>query len=165
MPTPFGGSAILITLFNNLTAAQLTAQNRVLRPNEMAIESDTGKIKVGNGSTAWTSLGYLSSVSTVVNFSADYTLTINDALNIIVHPASDNNARTLTIPANSAVPFPIGTIIYGSNGINTVTMAITTDTLQYGASSTGSRTLAAGSDWMLKKIAATTWRLSGSLIT
>jgi len=41
------------------TAANWTAENPTLLAGELGIESDTGKVKVGNGSTAWTSLGYL----------------------------------------------------------------------------------------------------------
>ena len=40
-------------------AAAWTAANPTLAQGEMAIEIDTFKIKVGNGSTAWTSLGYM----------------------------------------------------------------------------------------------------------
>jgi hypothetical protein len=40
------------------TAANWTAENPTLLAGEIGIESDTGKIKIGNGSTAWTSLGY-----------------------------------------------------------------------------------------------------------
>lgn len=40
------------------TAANWTAENPTLLAGEIGIESDTGKIKIGNGSTAWASLGY-----------------------------------------------------------------------------------------------------------
>lgn len=40
------------------TAAQWTAANTLLAEGEIGIETDTGKIKVGDGSTAWTSLAY-----------------------------------------------------------------------------------------------------------
>lgn len=40
------------------TAAQWTAANTLLAQGEVGIETDTGKIKVGDGSTAWTSLAY-----------------------------------------------------------------------------------------------------------
>lgn len=40
------------------TAANWTAQNPVLLAGEMGIETDTRKYKVGNGSTAWSSLSY-----------------------------------------------------------------------------------------------------------
>jgi hypothetical protein len=40
------------------TAAEWTAANSILAAGELAVESDTNKMKVGNGSTAWTSLAY-----------------------------------------------------------------------------------------------------------
>jgi len=40
------------------TAANWTAANPTLLAGEIGIESDTYKIKIGDGSTAWTSLGY-----------------------------------------------------------------------------------------------------------
>jgi hypothetical protein len=41
-----------------MTAALLTSQNPVLYDGEIGVESDTGKIKVGDGITAWASLAY-----------------------------------------------------------------------------------------------------------
>lgn len=40
------------------TAANWTAANTVLALGEFGYETDTGKIKVGDGTTAWTALGY-----------------------------------------------------------------------------------------------------------
>jgi len=40
------------------TASEFTSDNQVLLIGEPAIETDTGKIKIGDGSTAWTSLYY-----------------------------------------------------------------------------------------------------------
>jgi hypothetical protein len=40
------------------TAAALTATNPVLAFGELAFETDTGKSKFGDGTTAWTGLGY-----------------------------------------------------------------------------------------------------------
>lgn len=40
------------------TAANWTSANPVLAAREMALETDTSKFKIGNGSTAWNSLGY-----------------------------------------------------------------------------------------------------------
>lgn len=42
------------------TAAQWTSANPTLAVGEPGYETDTGKFKVGNGSTAWTSLAYSS---------------------------------------------------------------------------------------------------------
>jgi hypothetical protein len=40
------------------TASEWTATNPILAAGELAVESDTNKMKVGNGSTAWNSLSY-----------------------------------------------------------------------------------------------------------
>ena len=40
------------------TAAAWTAANPTLAAGEFAVETDTDKYKFGDGSTAWTSLGY-----------------------------------------------------------------------------------------------------------
>ena len=40
------------------TAANWTSNNPTLAAGEFGLESDTGKFKVGNGSTAWASLAY-----------------------------------------------------------------------------------------------------------
>lgn len=40
------------------TAAQWTSANPTLASGEWGFETDTGKVKIGNGSTAWNSLGY-----------------------------------------------------------------------------------------------------------
>lgn len=40
------------------TAANWTSANPTLASGEIALETDTGFLKVGDGSTAWTSLGY-----------------------------------------------------------------------------------------------------------
>ena len=40
------------------TAAEWTAANPVLRNEEVALEQDTRKIKIGDGKTAWNQLAY-----------------------------------------------------------------------------------------------------------
>lgn len=42
------------------TAAQWTSRNPVLAAGEFGVEIDTLKVKVGNGTTSWNSLAYLS---------------------------------------------------------------------------------------------------------
>ena len=109
-------------------------------------------------------LGYL---NTPINSqSTAYTLVAADAAKTILHPISDNNARTFTIPANSSVPYPDGTVITFVNLINTVTIAITSDTMYLaGPGTTGSRTLAAYGVASAVKVASTTWVISGNGLT
>ena len=98
--------------------------------------------------------------------SAAYTLVLADSGKTILHPISDNNARTFTIPAQSSVNYPIGTVVTFVNLINSVTIAITTDTMYLsGDGSTGSRTLAAYGMASAVKVASATWIISGSGLT
>lgn len=98
--------------------------------------------------------------------SAAYQLVAADAGKSIVHPISDNNARTFTIPANGTVAYPVGTTITFINLINTVTIAITTDTMYLaGAGTTGSRTLAAYGMATAVKVTSTSWVISGNGLT
>ena len=47
------------------TAAAMTSNNPVLAAGEIGVETDTGKTKIGNGSTAWNSLPYTDSPAAV----------------------------------------------------------------------------------------------------
>jgi hypothetical protein len=101
-----------------------------------------------------------------ISQSADYTLVITDAGKHILHPTADNNARTFTIPANGSVAYPVGTVLTFINQINTVTIAITTDTMTLaGSASTGSRTLGLNGIAACVKVAATEWIISGPGLT
>jgi hypothetical protein len=101
--------------------------------------------------------------------SAAYTLVLADSGKHILHPSADTTARTFTIPANSSVPFPVGTAVTfinenGTGGV--VTIAITTDTMRLaGAGTTGSRTLARNGIATAVKITATSWIISGTGLT
>ena len=148
------------------TAAQWTSANPTLAVGEGGYETDTGLKKFGDGSTAWTSLPYDGGVSPVFDLSAATTLTRLHQGATLRHPTADNNARTFTIPANSSVPYPVGTVLTFINEINTVTIAITSDTLVLAAAgTTGSRTLAADGMATAIKVASTRWYISGSDLT
>jgi hypothetical protein len=98
--------------------------------------------------------------------SADYTLVLADSGKTILHPVADDNARTFTIPANSSVAYPVGTVISFVNLQNTVTIAITTDTMYLANDgATGSRTLAEYGMASAMKVASTTWIISGNGLT
>jgi hypothetical protein len=99
--------------------------------------------------------------------SAAYTLVLADAGKHILHPSTDANARTFTIPANSSVAYPIGTAITFVNMTSqVVTIAITTDTLTLSpAGTSGSRSLAQYGSATALKIGSTQWLISGSGLT
>jgi len=75
------------------TAANWTAANPTLLAGEIGIESDTYKIKIGDGSTAWTSLGYepWSELSAYPIVNVD----IASNAEIAVSKLADGNARQL----------------------------------------------------------------------
>jgi hypothetical protein len=99
--------------------------------------------------------------------SAAYTLVLADSGKHILHPSTDANARTFTIPANSSVAYPIGTAITFINMTSeVVTIAITTDTMYLSsAGTTGSRSLAQYGSATAIKITSTNWLISGSGLT
>jgi hypothetical protein len=99
--------------------------------------------------------------------STAYTLVLADAGKHIFHPASDNNTRTFTIPANSSVAYPIGTALTFINmAAANVTIAINSDTLTFSTTgATGSRTLATNGSATCIKITSTQWLISGTNLT
>ena len=120
----------------------------------------SGNVLTSDG-TSWTSSALPSSVVEYPqnSQSANYTLLIGDAGKQIFHPASDTAIRTYTIPANSVVAFPIGTVVLftAENGAFPITVAITTDTLVGGDGTTGSISVPANNTLMAIKVTATKW--------
>lgn len=101
---------------------------------------------------------------------ADYTLALTDSAKHIYHPPTDTATRTWTIPANSSVPFQVGTAITFDNdfGAGAITIAIGgTDTLILVGTvgSTGARTLASGGQATALKVAPTRWRINGASLS
>lgn len=95
---------------------------------------------------------------------ANYTLVLADRGKSVV---MNGTSVTLTIPANSATEFPIGTVIIIVN-LNTtaLSIAITTDTLTLANSTTtGTRTLARNGLATCVKIGSTSWLISGAGLT
>lgn len=100
--------------------------------------------------------------------STAYTAVLADSGKHILHPSADTTARTMTIPANSSVAYPIGTALTFVNqaSAGVMTIAITTDTMRLaGAGTTGSRTLAANGIATALKVTSTEWIISGTGLT
>jgi hypothetical protein len=99
--------------------------------------------------------------------SAAYTAVLADSGKVILHPSTDANARTFTIPANGSVAYPVGTVLTFINMTSqVVTIAITTDTMYLvGTGTTGSRSLAQYGMATAIKMTSTTWLISGSGLT
>jgi hypothetical protein len=93
-----------------------------------------------------------------------YTLVLADAGKHIIQNGA---SKTVTIPANASVAFPVGTVVTFVAG-DTMTIAITTDTLFLagtGFATTGSRTLAAGGIATAIKTGSAGWVISGVGLT
>jgi hypothetical protein len=158
-------------------ASNWASANPVLADGEIGFESNTGAIKLGDGSTAWTSLPYLRATEPAGNTDTAKTtgyvgipqvvlssgnLTLSKA-HAGKHIYVTGSSQTITIPANSSVPFEIGTTVVIINANVTSSIAITTDTLRLaGIGTTGTRTLSAYGMATLVKIDATTWMVSGN---
>ena len=82
------------------TAANWTSNNPTLATGEIGYETDTAKFKIGNGSTAWTSLAYAYGAAPALTFNAptgtSYTLQASDAGALVT--LSNSGAITLTVP-------------------------------------------------------------------
>ena len=96
-----------------------------------------------------------------VSKTANYQLVLADRGKSIL---MNGTSLTLTIPANSAVAFPVGTVIIIVNVNSTaLSIAITTDTLTLANSTTtGTRTLARNGLATCVKIGSTSWLISGA---
>lgn len=93
--------------------------------------------------------------------SANYQLVLADRGKSIL---MNGTSLTLTIPANSAVAFPVGTVIIVVNlNATALSIGITTDTLTLANSTTtGTRTLARNGLATCVKIGSTSWLISGA---
>jgi hypothetical protein len=98
---------------------------------------------------------------------ASYTCVLSDAGKHIYHASGAGAGDTYTIPANSSVAYTIGTAItFINRATDTVSIAITTDTLTHaGSGATGTRTLSAYGVATAIKITATEWIISGTGLT
>ena len=90
------------------TASQWTSANTTLASGEWGFESDTGKVKIGDGSTAWNSLGYTGagSVTSITagtglsggTITATGTIAIDTATTVDVSTAQTLTNKILTTP-------------------------------------------------------------------
>jgi hypothetical protein len=115
------------------TAANWTTANPTLLAGEIGIESDTGYWKVGDGSTAWTSLAYLSGLGAEIPVGrlADGTarqLLQTDAAGTGVEWASNIDVPG-TLDVTGAATFDAGVTIQGDLTVNGTTTTIDTQNL------------------------------------
>jgi hypothetical protein len=144
-------------------AATLPANNVLLGNGTSAVTSVApgtfGNALVSNGTT-WTSAAITNPVQYPQNIqSANYTLVLGDAGKQIFHPVADTLPRTYTIPSNASAAFPIGTVVLFTveNGGTYVKVTINSDTLVFGAGTTGALSVLPNNTLMAIKVTATKW--------
>ena len=153
-PTVSGVDDTEIGYLNGVTSAIQT---------QIDAKASASSITDATTTTAARGAGYMGIPQSSAATTGSYTIVAGDAGEHIYTTAT----RTVTIPANSSVAFPIGTAIsfVAATGA-TVTIAITTDTLILaGPGTTGSRTLAPFGLATAIKITSTSWIISGNGLT
>jgi hypothetical protein len=170
------------------TASSWTSANPTLAAGEWGFETDTGKVKIGDGTTAWTSLGYTGAgdvtltgtqtltnktlTAPVINLALNaqtgttYTFALTDNGKLVT--ASNSSAQTYSIPTNASVAFPTGTQINiigigaGEVTINAVTSGTTTIS-STGATATAPKLRAQYSSATCIKAATDLWYVIGDI--
>ena len=135
------------------TTAQVTGMDTALAGKALSSHTHT----IANVTGLQTTLDDLAAIPANAK-GAIYTLALGDS------GESVDTASNVTIPSNASVAFPIGsTVMVTNTGGSALTIAITSDTLQLaGTTLTGARTLAGYGVATMRKIAATTWRITGA---
>ena len=172
LPVANGGtnaSSASITAFNNITgftaagSTGTTSTNIVFSTSPTLVTPLLGTPTSGNLSNCTADgtdeVGFRN--IPVNSQSTAYSTVIGDRGKCVLHPVADNNPRTFTI--DGSLGYAVGTAITFVNMVNTLTIAISTDTLTLmGAGTTGSRSLAASNVATAVKIASGSWIISGS---
>ena len=95
------------------TASNWTSANPTLAAGEFAIETDTDKYKIGDGSTAWTSLGYSSLPTNVLPLTGGAmtgAITTNSTFDGVDIATRDAVLTSTTTTAGAALPKAGGTL-------------------------------------------------------
>lgn len=137
------------------TAANWTSVNPTLLAGEIGIESDTGKWKVGNGSSAWSSLSYIAAFSltglpvSVAQGGTGQTTYTNGQLLIGNTTGNTLTKATLTAGTGISITNGTGSITITSTGLQTTGGTLTGDLLMDNQSDVrfGEAT-ANGSNWV-----------------
>lgn len=100
--------------FRRDTAAAWTAANPILAAGELGLETDTTYYKIGNGSTAWTSLAYGSIQGAISNNTITTAMIQNDA--ITADKLADTAVTAGSYTATNITVDAQGRITSASNG-------------------------------------------------
>jgi hypothetical protein len=109
------------------TASQWTSTNPVLASGEWGYETDTGKVKIGNGSSAWNALSY-TGTGTVTSVTAGTGLsggTITSTGTIAIDTATTVDVSTAQTLTNKTLTAPIINLALNAQTGTTYTFALT----------------------------------------
>jgi hypothetical protein len=174
-PSTTTANRILYSSANDVVGQITSANSGVLVTDASGVPSISTTLPVDIIPTAPTAtntadgVGYVGMpqrLKTASGTTDSYAIVVGDAGRHIYINGSVTAATTVTIPANSGgVAFEIGTTIVIMNDMTggVVSIAITTDTLQWaGSGSTGSKTLARYGVATITKVTSTKWIISGT---
>jgi hypothetical protein len=176
------------------TAANWTSNNPTLAAGELGLETDTTKYKIGDGTTAWNSLAYAYTAGAAgatgptgpigatgptgatgasgfggveainAQTGTTYTFVLTDRDDLVT--ASNSSAQTYTIPLNSSVAFPTGSLvnlIQIGTGQVTIQGAGGVTVLSTGATAATPKTRVRYSAITLIKAGTDTWYATGDI--
>jgi hypothetical protein len=152
-PTTLAGYGITNGLSTTVAAATYAPINNAAL---------TGTTTIQDAAAASHTAGYLDVPQSLKV--ANYQLALVDRGKSVV---MNGTSLTLTVPANGAVAFPIGTAIVVINiAATSLSVAITTDTMTLvNTTTTGTRTLAQNAMATLVKVGSTNWIIAGLGVT
>ena len=98
------------------TASEWTAANPTLLSGEQGLETDTSKTKIGDGVTAWNSLGYVDAKFLATSASSSFvSKVIVDAKGDLIAGTADNTIDKVTVGADNTVLVSNSAISTGMN--------------------------------------------------
>jgi len=83
--------------FRRDTSSNWTAENPVLAQGELGLETNTSRFKIGDGTTAWSSLAYIELPNTAVS------VNLVDAKGDLLVGSADNTLSRVQVGANDTV--------------------------------------------------------------
>lgn len=155
--TALSGGGLLFSTYTGFIGAETYSTQLSILASGLV-----GTANVGGVNSTTTALGFIGRPTSSI--SSPYTFALSDQGKQVYI----TSATTVTIPANSSVPFPVGSVLYVIAGPGAgSSIAITSDTMYFGGSAgtTGTRTLAAYGIATITKVTATVWFITGVGLT
>lgn len=136
-----------------------------LDATDLATEVGTQQIQIATNTPLANTIGFRG--VPIDQVSANYTAILSDMGRAKLHVSGAGAGDTYTIPANSAVPYPVGaTLTFINFDANVLLISINSDLLTLmGTGLSGTRTLAQFGMATAVKITSTQWLISGINLT